>query len=81
MISFFENLVLIFGNIWIFFIISIVLFSWYAIKFDMTAEMFLAFLIPFVLWFSIMFLPIWIWVLMIIGIVIFFIIKITRMVR
>lgn len=80
-INFFENLVVIFQSEWIMFFTLLIMFTIYAIKFDVSHEVTLLFLLAFISWFSFLFLDIWVSTIIIIGSIAIVILNIIRAVR
>lgn len=66
-IAFFENLVVIFQSYWIMYFALTIMMVYYAIKFDMSYEVLIMFLLAFNIWFGFSFLPLWYPILFIIG--------------
>lgn len=80
-IAFFENLAVIFQSLWIMYFVLVLMFIIYALKYDMSHESLMMFLLGFSIWFGFAFLPIWVPVLIIIGGIILLILNINKTVR
>lgn len=80
-INFFENLVLIFQSHWIMFFTFLIMFTIYALKYDISHESFMVFIFAFGIWFGVLFLGEWFTPLLIIAILIITIVNIVRATR
>lgn len=80
-INFFENLVVIFQSEWIMFFTLLIMFTIYALKFDVSHEVYILFLFIFITWFSFLFLGTWLFVLILVVMTTIIVINPMRILR